>query len=193
MPKSTQEGKTAGPLDAIVLKGVRTHNLKNLDLAIPKNRLTVVTGISGSGKSSLAFDTLYAEGQRRFVESLSAYARQFLERMEKPDLDSVTGILPAIAIEARNVIANARSTVGTQTELNDYLRLLFARLGHTYCHSCGREVKVDAPEEVCETLLAAHHGKTLSVFFKVSWGKKGAQYLKDFLGELTRQIGRAHV
>ena len=126
--------------DVILLKGVKTHNLKNIDVTIPHGTLVVVTGVSGSGKSSLAFDTLYAEGRRRYVESLSAYSRQFLERIEKPDLDFVGGILPAIAIQVKNVVTNARSTVGTQTELNDYLRLLFARIGMTYCSSCGHPV-----------------------------------------------------
>ena len=119
-------------MDAIVLKGVCTHNLKNFDLILPHKKFYVVTGVSGSGKSSLAFDTLYAEGQRRYVESLSSYARQFLERMEKPEIEGITGIPPAIAIEAKNVITNARSTVGTQTEINDYLRVFFARVGKTY-------------------------------------------------------------
>ena len=137
-------------MNAIQFKGVRTHNLKNFDLTVPHQSIVVFTGVSGSGKSSLAFDTLYAEGQRRYVESLSAYARQFLERMEKPDIDSVTGILPAIAIEAKNVVTNARSTVGTQTEINDYLRVFFARVGQTFCARCGKQVAPDRPEAVAE-------------------------------------------
>ena len=124
----------------IVIRGARTHNLKNVDLTIPPRSLVVMTGVSGSGKSSLAFDTIYAEGQRRYVESLSAYARQFLERMEKPDVDSIEGICPAIAIRQKNSIRNPRSTVGTTTEIHDYLRLLYARIGRTYCRNCGREV-----------------------------------------------------
>ena len=116
-------------MDSIELRGVRTHNLKNLHLRLPHRKFYVVTGVSGSGKSSLAFDTLYAEGQRRYLESVSAYARQFLERMPKPDLESATGIPPAIAIQAKNIVTTARSTVGTQTEINDYLRVLFARRG----------------------------------------------------------------
>src|SRR3990167_3391756 len=123
------------PMDAIILRGVKTHNLKDFDLILPHGKLYVISGVSGSGKSSLAFDTLYAEGQRRYVESLSAYARQFLERMEKPDVESVSGMPPAIAIEAKNVITNAHSTVGTQTEINDYLRVLFSRVGKTFCRS----------------------------------------------------------
>ena len=117
----------------IVIRGARTHNLKNIDLTLPQRQLIVVTGVSGSGKSSLAFDTIYAEGQRRYVESLSAYARQFLERMEKPDDDEIEGICPAIAIRQKNSLRNPRSTVGTTTEIHDYLRLLFARVGRTMC------------------------------------------------------------
>ena len=124
--------------NAIVVRGARTHNLKNVDLALPLGQLIVVTGVSGSGKSSLAFDTIYAEGQRRYVSSLSAYARQFLERMEKPDVDRIEGICPAIAIRQKNSIRNPRSTVGTTTEIHDYLRLLYARVGRTFCRQCGR-------------------------------------------------------
>ncbi len=173
--------------NAIVLKGVRTHNLKNIDVTIPHNQLLVITGVSGSGKSSLAFDTLYAEGQRRYVESLSAYARQFLERMEKPDLDLVTGILPAIAIEAKNPISNARSTVGTQTEINDYLRILFARIGKTYCSSCGRIVEIDEPEKCAAKLLSESEGHAGIVLFPLKTGDGSGKYAKEFLGELTKQ------
>ncbi|HET6891546.1 MAG TPA: excinuclease ABC subunit UvrA [Pyrinomonadaceae bacterium] len=141
------------PQEAIEVRGARVNNLKNIDFSIPINHMTVVTGVSGSGKSSLAFDTVYAEGQRRYVESLSAYARQFLERMDKPDVDEVRGIAPAIAIRQKNSTRNPRSTVGTQTELYDYLRLLFARVGTTYCRVCGREVYRDSPESVAEEVL----------------------------------------
>src|ERR1051325_10974079 len=123
----------------IVVRGARVHNLKNIDFDIPHNQLTVVTGVCGWGKSSLAFDTIYAEGQRRYVESLSAYARQFLERIEKPDADEIQGIAPAIAIKQKNTTRNPRSTVATATEIYDYLRLLFARIGRTYCMQCGAE------------------------------------------------------
>src|SRR6476661_10796675 len=131
--------------DRILVRGARQHNLKNFDLEIPRRSFTVVTGPSGSGKSSLAFDTIYAEGQRRYVESLSAYARQFLERMDKPDVDEILGICPAISIRQKNATRNPRSTVATQTEIFDYLRLLFARIGTTFCSECGEEVKRDTP------------------------------------------------
>lgn len=140
--------------DAILVRGARQHNLKGFDVAIPRRRLTVVTGPSGSGKSSLAFDTVYAEGQRRYVESLSAYARQFLERMEKPDVDGVDGVSPAVAIEQKNPTRTSRSTVGTATEVYDYLRLLWARVGRTHCPRCGRELKPDTVQSVTDTLLS---------------------------------------
>src|SRR3974390_807714 len=140
--------------DSIVVRGARVHNLKNIDLEIPHNTLTVVTGVSGSGKSSLAFDTIYAEGQRRYVESLSAYARQFLERSEKPDADVIEGIAPAVAIKQKNSTRNPRSTVATATEIYDYLRLLYARVGQTYCRVCGQEVKKDTVDEVADKILA---------------------------------------
>jgi excinuclease ABC subunit A len=139
--------------ESIKVKGARVNNLKNVSFSIPINQMTVVTGVSGSGKSSLAFDTVYAEGQRRYVESLSAYARQFLERMDKPDVDEVVGIAPAIAIRQKNSTRNPRSTVGTQTEIYDYLRLLFARVGETFCRVCGRQVYRDSPESVADEVL----------------------------------------
>src|SRR5205085_9116924 len=139
--------------EAITVRGARVNNLKNVDFSIPIERLTVVTGVSGSGKSSLAFDTVYAEGQRRYVESLSSYARQFLERMDKPDVDEVRNIPPAIAIRQKNSTRNPRSTVGTQTEVYDYLRLLYARVGTTICHVCGREVHKDSPESSAHEIL----------------------------------------
>ncbi len=140
--------------ESIQIHGARTHNLKNVSCSIPLNELTVITGVSGSGKSSLAFDTLYAEGQRRYVESLSAYARQFLERMDKPDVDEITGIAPAIAIKQKNSTRNPRSTVATQTEIYDYLRLLFARIGKTFCYKCGVRVEKDSPESAAEDILS---------------------------------------
>ena len=149
----------------IVVRGARTHNLKNVDLTIPQRALVVMTGVSGSGKSSLAFDTIYAEGQRRYVESLSAYARQFLERMEKPDVDAIEGISPAIAIRQKNSIRNPRSTVSTTTEIHDYLRLLFARVGHTMCRNCGREVVRETAEVVSAQLGTRPAGTRLLIGF----------------------------
>src|SRR5262245_57528 len=149
----------------IVVRGARTHSLKNVDLTLPTRSLIVMTGVSGSGKSSLAFDTSYAEGQRRYVESLSAYARQFLERMEKPDVDSIEGICPAIAIRQKNSIRNPRSTVGTTTEVHDYLRLLFARIGRTICRQCGRDVIRETAEIVASRLAALPAGTRLIVGF----------------------------
>ena len=151
--------------ESIVVRGARVHNLKNIDFEIPHNTLTVVTGVSGSGKSSLAFDTIYAEGQRRYVESLSAYARQFLERIEKPDVDIIDGIAPAVAIKQKNSTRNPRSTVATATEIYDYLRLLFARVGRTYCRQCGAEVRKDTVDEVADTVLALAEGTRLNVLF----------------------------
>lgn len=139
--------------EAIEIHGARVHNLKNVSCHLPHNKMTVITGVSGSGKSSLAFDTIYAEGQRRYVESLSAYARQFLERMDKPDVDEIIGIAPAIAIRQKNSTRNPRSTVATQTEIYDYLRLLFARVGRTFCYKCGEEVKKDSPESAADDIL----------------------------------------
>src|SRR5260370_22250967 len=134
-------------MEAIVIRGAREHNLRNIDVVVPRNKFVVITGVSGSGKSSLAFNTIYAEGQRRYVESISAYARQFLERMEKPDVDEISGIAPAVAIRQKNSTRNPRSTVATSTEIYDYLRLLFARCGQTFCIKCGAQVRRDNPEE----------------------------------------------
>src|SRR6266850_105471 len=157
--------------EAIEVRGARVNNLKNISFSIPINLMTVVTGVSGSGKSSLAFDTIYAEGQRRYVESLSAYARQFLERMDKPDVDEVRGIAPAIAIRQKNSTRNPRSTVGTQTEIYDYLRLLFARVGLTFCRICGRQVYRDSPESVAdEVLQTLPEGTRFYVMFPAAAG-----------------------
>jgi len=157
--------KPAPATDHIVIRGARTHNLKNIDVSLPQEQLIVVTGVSGSGKSSLAFDTVYAEGQRRYVESLSAYARQFLERMEKPDVDQIEGICPAIAIRQKNSLRNPRSTVGTTTELHDYLRLLFARIGRTICRQCGKEVIQETAEVAAKDLLTLPGGTKLLIGF----------------------------
>ena len=158
--------------DSIVIRGARQHNLKGFDLEIPRRTVTVVTGPSGSGKSSLAFDTIYAEGQRRYVESLSSYARQFLERMEKPDVDSVEGLSPAVAIEQKNPTKTSRSTVGTATEIYDYLRLLWARVGHTFCPNCGREIKPDTVQSVTDAVLALPSGTRFYVTFPLRLSNK---------------------
>jgi excinuclease ABC subunit A len=157
----------AGEAADLVVRGARTHNLKNIDLTLPSGKLVIVTGVSGSGKSSLAFDTIYAEGQRRYVESLSAYARQFLERMEKPDVDRIDGIAPAIAIRQKNSVRNPRSTVGTTTEIHDYMRLLYARIGRTFCRNCGREVVRETAEVVASQLAELPSGTRLLIGFDV--------------------------
>lgn len=159
--------------EAIVVRGARVHNLKNADASFPLHKLTVVTGVSGSGKSSLAFDTVYAEGQRRYVESLSAYARQFLERIDKPDVDEITGICPAIAVRQKNQVRNPRSTVATQTEIHDYLRLLFARVGRTYCYNCGAPVRRDTPQSVADEVLTLAEGTRFYVAFSAAAGMAG--------------------
>src|SRR5471032_3105661 len=153
--------------DKITIRGARTHNLKDIDVDIPHNALTVVSGVSGSGKSSLAFDTVYAEGQRRYVESLSAYARQFLERIEKPDVDHIEGLAPAIAIKQKNQTRNPRSTVATATEIYDYLRLLYARCGTTFCLVCGGEVKRDTVDEIAARVLALPESTRLYALFPI--------------------------
>ncbi len=165
--------------DKIVIRGARQHNLKNINIEIPKNKLVVITGVSGSGKSSLAFDTLYAEGYRRFVESLSAYARQFLGVMEKPDVDSIEGLSPAIAIDQKTTSKNPRSTVGTITEIYDYLRVLFANIGKPHCPVCGRPLEGLSPQEVLNKIMEKHKGKKIIITAPVVRGKKGE--FKDFL------------
>src|SRR5450830_1135948 len=139
--------------ELIRIRGARTHNLKNINLDLPKNKLVVLTGLSGSGKSSLAFDTLYAEGQRRYVESLSAYARQFLGVMDKPDVDKIDGLSPAIAIDQKTTSKNPRSTVGTVTEVYDFLRLLYARVGHPHCPQCGREIQRQSSDQIVSQIF----------------------------------------
>src|ERR1700754_823274 len=157
----------ADPVDKITIRGARTHNLKGVDVDIPHNALTVVSGVSGSGKSSLAFDTVYAEGQRRYVESLSAYARQFLERIEKPDVDHIDGLAPAIAIKQKNQTRNPRSTVATATEIYDYLRLLYARCGTVTCLHCGGTVKRDTVDEIAVSVLALGDDVRLYALFPI--------------------------
>ena len=160
------------PDENLLIKGARVHNLKNITCEIPHNSLTVITGVSGSGKSSLAFDTIYAEGQRRYIESLSAYARQFLERIEKPEVDEITGIAPAVAIKQKNSVRNPRSTVGTVTEIYDYLRLLYARVGRTFCWQCGQEIKKDLPDDVVQLLLSLPEGTRLYLLFPFATYRK---------------------
>ena len=164
MPDATKPPRVRSPL---IVRGARTHNLKNIDVTLPSGKLVIITGVSGSGKSSLAFDTIYAEGQRRYVESLSAYARQFLERMEKPDVDKIEGICPAIAIRQKNSIRNPRSTVGTTTEIHDYMRLLFARVGRTFCRQCGQEVIRETAEVVAKRLGGLPAGTRLLMGFEL--------------------------
>jgi excinuclease ABC subunit A len=164
--------------DTIIIKGAREHNLKNVNVSIPRDSLTVITGVSGSGKSSLAFDTLYAEGQRRYVESLSAYARQFLEQMDKPDVDSIEGLSPAISIEQKTVSRNPRSTVGSVTEIYDYLRLLFARIGIPFCYNCGRLIEARSSQQVIDALLELDSGTRLTLLAPVVRGRKG-EYRKE--------------
>jgi excinuclease ABC subunit A len=172
-------------MDKIVVKGARQHNLKNIDVVMPRNKLIVITGPSGSGKSSLAFDTIYAEGQRRYVESLSSYARQFLELMEKPDVDYIEGLSPAISIEQKSLSKNPRSTVGTVTEIYDYLRLLFARIGHVFCYNCGKEIKSQHAPQIVDSILSFEPGAKITIYAPIVRGRKG-EYRKE-LDELRRQ------
>src|SRR5213593_4573099 len=158
--------------DWVAVRGARVHNLKNIDVELPRDELVVITGLSGSGKSSLAFDTLYAEGQRRYVESLSAYARQFLGQMEKPEVDAIEGLSPAIAIEQRSAGSNPRSTVATITEIYDYLRLLFARLGVQYCPTCGSRMARQSVQEMIDQIAAREQGQKLSLLAPLVRGRK---------------------
>src|SRR5574341_666217 len=159
-------------MERIVLKGCRQHNLKNIDLEIPRDKLVVITGLSGSGKSSLAFDTIYAEGQRRYVESLSAYARQFLEQMDKPDVDSIEGLSPAIAIEQKTTSKNPRSTVGTVTEIYDYLRLLYARVGRPHCYKCGKSITSQTITQIVDQVLTLPSGTKIQILSPIIRGRK---------------------
>src|SRR5690242_4810537 len=163
----------AAHADAIVVRGAREHNLKNIDVDIPKNRLVVITGLSGSGKSTLAFDTIFAEGQRRYVESLSAYARQFLGQLTKPDVDHIEGLSPAIAIDQKSTTRNPRSTVGTVTEIYDYLRLLYARVGTPHCPICGREIQQQTPQQIVDAVLGLPDGTRLLLLAPLVEDKKG--------------------
>ncbi len=180
------------PHDWIDIRGARVHNLKDVDVRIPRNRLVVVTGLSGSGKSSLAFDTLYAEGQRRYVESLSAYARQFLEQVEKPDVDQIDGLSPAISIEQRTTGSNPRSTVGTVTEIYDYLRLLFANIGVPHCPSCGREITSQSVERIVETVMTEPAVERVNVLAPIVRGRKG-EFKKELAAIRARGLTRVRI
>ncbi len=176
---ATSKGRDRTMSKPIEIIGARTHNLKNITVTIPRNQLVVITGVSGSGKSSLAFDTLYAEGQRRYVESLSAYARQFMERMDRPDVDEIRGISPAVAIEQKNTTQSSRSTVGTATEIQDYLRLLFARIGRTFCPSCGKLVRKDQVHDVVEHLLGLPDGSKCVITFPYPANEAALEILRQ--------------
>ncbi len=172
-------------VDQLVVSGAREHNLKNITVSIPRGSLTVITGLSGSGKSSLAFDTIYAEGQRRYVESLSAYARQFLGQMDKPDVDSIEGLSPAISIDQKTTSRNPRSTVGTVTEIYDYLRLLWARIGHPHCHICGRPISGQSAEQIIDQVMELEQGTRFMVLAPIVRGRKGeyGKQLEELRGE----------
>ena len=159
--------------DKIIVKGARANNLKNIDVTIPRDKLVVMTGLSGSGKSSLAFDTIYAEGQRRYVESLSSYARMFLGQMDKPDVDYIEGLSPAISIDQKTTSKNPRSTVGTVTEIYDYLRLLWARVGTPHCPKCGKEIRQQTIDQIIDQVLSLPEGTRIQVMAPVIRGKKG--------------------
>ncbi|MEO7161875.1 MAG: ABC-ATPase UvrA, partial [Bdellovibrionia bacterium] len=176
--------------EAIIVRGARVHNLKNIDAVIPRDRLTVITGPSGSGKSSLAFDTIYAEGQRRYVESLSAYARQFLEQLGKPDVESISGLSPTISIEQRTTSYNPRSTVGTVTEIYDYLRLLFSRIAKPFCWNCKKPIRSQSPQQIVDHILCSPEGTRLSILAPIVRGRKG-EYQKELLQ--LRQKGYVRV
>ena len=176
--------------DSIVIKGARENNLKNVDVTIPRDKLVVFTGVSGSGKSSLAFDTLYAEGQRRYVESLSSYARMFLGQMEKPEVDSIEGLSPAISIDQKTTSKNPRSTVGTVTEIYDYLRLLYARIGIPHCPVCGREISQQTVDQIVDEVMRLPEGSRIIVMAPVVRGRKG-EHQKEF--ESARKSGFVRV
>src|ERR1035438_6704355 len=171
--------------DKLIVRGAREHNLQNVSIELPREKLIVFTGLSGSGKSSLAFDTIYAEGQRRYVESLSSYARQFLGQMDKPDVDFIEGLSPAISIDQKSASRNPRSTVGTITEIHDYLRLLYARMGIVHCWNCGREVTRQTPQQIVDQVLRGRSGAKFMVLAAVVEGRKG-EY-SALLDELTGQ------
>src|SRR6201990_458699 len=178
--------------DWIKVRGARVHNLKNIDVDLPRHKLVVITGLSGSGKSSLAFDTIYAEGQRRYVESLSAYARQFLEQMEKPDVDLIEGLSPAISIEQKTTGSNPRSTVGTVTEIYDYLRLLFANIGTPHCYNCGREISAQSLERIVDLVLLYPQDARINVLAPIVRGRKG-EFKKELAALRAKGFTKARI
>src|SRR6187401_850122 len=178
--------------DWIAVRGARVHNLKNIDVDIPRHKLVVITGLSGSGKSSLAFDTIYAEGQRRYVESLSAYARQFLEQMEKPDVDLIDGLSPAISIEQKTTGSNPRSTVGTVTEIYDYLRLLFANIGVPHCPNCDREISSQSLDRIMDMVMLYPPDERINVLAPVVRGRKG-EFKRELAALRARGFTRARI
>src|SRR6059058_5533471 len=193
------------PSDRIAISGARANNLKGIDLELPRDALIVITGLSGSGKSSLAFDTIYAEGQRRYVESLSAYARQFLGQMEKPDVDYIEGLSPAISIDQKGASRNPRSTVGTVTEIYDYLRLLFARAGRPHCPKCGRPIERQTVQQIVDAILSIEPGRKLLILAPIVRDRKIGASMSSFLPgsmlriasticcTVCRSIGRPHL
>src|SRR6201987_2110145 len=178
--------------DELVVHGAREHNLKDITVRLPRNALICITGLSGSGKSSLAFDTIYAEGQRRYVESLCAYARQFLQMMEKQDVDHIDGLSPAISIDQKTTSRNPRSTVGTVTEIYDYLRLLWARVGHPHCHVCGRPISGQSAEQIIDQVMELAEGTRFMVLAPIVRGRKG-EYAKQFEELRAEGFGRVKV
>ena len=178
--------------DKIIIKGAKEHNLKNINLEIPRDKLVVITGLSGSGKSSLAFDTLYAEGQRRYVESLSSYARQFLGMMEKPDVELIEGLSPAISIDQKTTSKNPRSTVGTVTEIYDYIRLLYARIGVPYCPNCGKKIEKQTIDQIVDSVMELEEGTKVQVLSPIIRGRKG-EFVKLLQGFQKEGFVRARI
>ena len=176
----------------IIVRGARQHNLKNVDVDLPRNQLIVITGLSGSGKSSLAFDTIFGEGQRRYVESLSAYARQFLQMMEKPDVDSIEGLSPAISIEQKTITRNPRSTVATVTEIQDYLRLLYARIGTPYCPRCDLPIQSQTNDQIVEQIVAEEGNAEIQLLAPIIRERKG-EYRKELEDFLKKGFSRARI
>ena len=176
-------------IDKIIIKGAREHNLKNIDIELPRDKFIVMTGLSGSGKSSLAFDTIYADGQRRYIESLSSYARMFLGQMEKPDVDSIEGLSPAISIDQKTTSKNPRSTVGTVTEIYDYLRLLYARVGIPHCPVCGKEIRQQTVDQIVDKVMELPERTKFQILSPIVRGRKGEyrKELEDLISRATQE------